>query len=265
MDETANNYFFEGHLNDEAVALYAEAINSDDFDSIPEILLLHVEDCLICKKKIITISQIISKDIIDNKDLQIDENEKKIRQLPLLKIIKVAAVILVIGIGGLAYYSLKTSKKSNISEGPSLANDTILVATQAKNDPILTKTRPEDVDINTKNSSAPNNKLASNMEESELFESLIASSLRSGEIKIIAPLMNQHYTEQDTIHFEFKKSATSALKIKIYNNKGEKVYEKENITVDKCKINAKLSPGLYYWKLEKKDDLIHIGKFVIDR
>ena len=243
-EDTAINYFFEGHLNDEAVALYAEAINSDDFDTIPEILLLHVEDCHICKKKIITISQIISREIVDNNDFQFAENGEKIHKLPLLGIIKAAvAVILVIGVGGLAYYSLKTPGRTNISEGTSLANDTILVATQAKNDkndPIITKNRPEEVDIKTQSGYVPNDKLASNMEKSELFENLIASSLRSGEIKIISPSMNQHYTEHDTIHFEFKKSVTSALKIKIYNNKGEKVYEKENITADKYTINAKI-------------------------
>jgi len=269
--QTTVNYFCEEHLNEEGIAFYADALNADTLDNLPEVLLLHVESCNKCKKKIIFINQIISRDKIANEDFnhQFPDATPKKRRLPLQKLIRIAAtIIFTVGVGASAYYYLGIKNNSNIKNNEVVLNrDTSYKKSLVKKNKVDQR-KPgiivAEIDKNTKSVKVKNDKFALTMLESKLFENLIASSPRSQEVKIIAPFINQHYAENDTIYFELKKPPTTSLTIKIYNNKGDKVFEEENMTIVKCKISKKLSPGLYYWKLEKSDDLMYVGKFIVE-
>ncbi|MCH8905093.1 MAG: T9SS type A sorting domain-containing protein [Bacteroidetes bacterium] len=54
------------------------------------------------------------------------------------------------------------------------------------------------------------------------------------------------------------------MSLALYDLMGTEVKRIENITSDKIKINRdNLSPGLYFYKLEERDQIIATGKVVI--
>ena len=57
-----NHLFNEkGHLNEEGVSLYSDASIKNKLDKLPPKLLEHVEDCLMCKKEIIELYDIVNE------------------------------------------------------------------------------------------------------------------------------------------------------------------------------------------------------------
>ena len=54
------SYFYNDHLNEEGIALYADALTFHTQDSLPEPILKHVENCEQCKKRILFINKITS-------------------------------------------------------------------------------------------------------------------------------------------------------------------------------------------------------------
>jgi hypothetical protein len=114
---------------------------------------------------------------------------------------------------------------------------------------------------NSKISSLHQNELAANIEESALFEGLIASNYRSNDMKVSFPPLNHTFNSGQTIVFKINSDISKPIVLILFNNKGEEIIEKNNISNNRLLINNRLSPGLYYWKLLKGRDLIQVGKF----
>jgi len=94
------------HLTDEEIARWVDAAEEDRVEGLPEQVLLHVEDCIICKEKIIETSQ----SVMASKSAEIQEEDEKYKRqfqevpvISMFKILKIAvAAVILIGIGTLA-------------------------------------------------------------------------------------------------------------------------------------------------------------------
>ena len=54
-----NNFKKSGHINEETISLYVDALMLDNIEIIPEQVISHVENCAGCKKEIIEVIEIM--------------------------------------------------------------------------------------------------------------------------------------------------------------------------------------------------------------
>ena len=78
-----------------------------------------------------------------------------------------------------------------------------------------------------------------------------------------ASLLGQQISLNKPIVIKWQTEITKKLDAIILNNKEEKVAEILGITKNAVTFNQQLQPGLYYWKLQTKDDLVYLGKFYV--
>ena len=90
------------------------------------------------------------------------------------------------------------------------------------------------------------------------LETMVSDVHRAYSIEVFHPKNGENTTGQ--IKFEWENDITDVIYLKILNNKGDELFAFETQEQD-FSFNQKLEPGLYYWKLESEDDLLHVGKF----
>jgi len=246
------DYFCEDHLSDEAIAMYADAMQQNKEYNLPPTVLKHVEDCLQCKKNVFAIYEINkNKDSIESNSHALRNNTGNFLRIA-------AALILIIGIGFLLYNIIGVNKTKTTPI-------TDLKSTESQHK-VKSPIEKDSATIPKKSLPAPQikqNELALNTQESEMFEGLINSSYRSNEVEITSPRLNQLFSPTQMIIFQFKSDNPSTYIIKLYNNKGEKIFQSEAFSNTRYSLRKKLPVGLYYWKLEMQEDLLYVGKIFV--
>ena len=103
---------------------------------------------------------------------------------------------------------------------------------------------------------------ADNFKPTPYLEEMLAYESRSYSVKIFSPEIGQKLTKE--IYFKWDKTDVRIAYLKILNNQGYEIFSimpqnNEHI------YREKLTPGLYYWKLESDDDILYVGKFFMDQ
>lgn len=93
------------------------------------------------------------------------------------------------------------------------------------------------------------------------YESMLGSNLRSDSFTILSPPQNRQYDIGSTISFQWKHEEIKVATLKIINTKDQTVYTKKVTTP--FSYRQVLKKGLYYWKLENEQGLLHLGKFTV--
>lgn len=106
--------------------------------------------------------------------------------------------------------------------------------------------------------------LTESFRESPYLEERIETqnSTRSGSgLQLVAPAVEANFPPQTAILFRWENPGNEPLKLKILNNKGDKLF---SFAVDDNQFlfRGELPPGLYYWKVESEDEF-RIGKFFV--
>ncbi|MBU1095621.1 MAG: hypothetical protein CVV23_16950 [Ignavibacteriae bacterium HGW-Ignavibacteriae-2] len=106
--------------------------------------------------------------------------------------------------------------------------------------------------------------LSSNFIESPDLESIINQEFRSEEVlKVLSPKVGEEVKNKLT--FKWNSTTSEKLTIKILSNKEDLLAESTPVNneyeLDVVANNYKA--GLYYWKLESKDNLLYVGKFFV--
>jgi hypothetical protein len=267
MVELNPNKDFNDHLSDENIALVAEALVSGNEGLLTENIRNHVENCHKCKKDILSVYDLIRHDDISNKNTVSSFknkvfHKKAVRSIN-IKIIKIAALLLlIISIGEIINYLAHSKNKVLIG---SINPDSIQKHNSiGKNKPAATEPKAAQyIKQTASKDSLRKYKTAVHTAKSEFFENLIASNYRGGNIEVLSPSLKQQFEVNQSITFNFKGAEMTPISIKIYNNKGKKVFEKNNISSYSYTLSEKLSPGLYYWKLIMDNDLVYVGKFLV--
>jgi tetratricopeptide (TPR) repeat protein len=111
-----------GHLTDEGVALWATALLEGRDQDLPQALLLHVDGCMQCKKKILELYDDLKaiQDLTVNKSAkQCRENNKTFRIRKISNLNKAAALLITIAtVGSILYFTFHpdTSHEQIFSE-----------------------------------------------------------------------------------------------------------------------------------------------------
>jgi hypothetical protein len=102
--------------------------------------------------------------------------------------------------------------------------------------------------------------LAANFKPLPYMEEMIQSNYRSRGIQIFSPAVGSVYKSSEKIEFKWK-SQDAMLTLKIITNKGNMI--KTITTHERYILQEHLPPWLYYWKLENEQDLLYVGKIVV--
>jgi hypothetical protein len=101
---------------------------------------------------------------------------------------------------------------------------------------------------------------ADNFTISPNLENLVNVHSRSLSIQVLSPLNGEIIKER--ILFRWKVDTDDRLTLKILSNK-ETILQAISVRGSRYILVQKFPPGLYYWKLESKDELLYLGKFFV--
>ncbi len=243
-------FFEEGkHLNDEGVALYVDALKLNTLEQLPAAIRDHVADCHECKKDITGLFTLI--DDVDYGNVRshplfnLDQGSDS--RVPLL--LKLAAVVAgVASLATLAYYL-----------GPFRQGETSRQTSQS----VLTRgvdSVQKGPSTDTQFAMAAKEEFATNFNADPDLEDLVNGRSRSAELNVMSPT-NGSVLGPDAL-FIWKGAGRESLTLRIMNNKGDSVFA-ESGPPPRFVLRQRLSPGLYYWKIESKSELLYVGKFLV--
>lgn len=241
------------HLTDEGVALYVDAMKLKRTTELPKEMLKHVEYCPDCQLQIVELYELLKNEVYEPslKHPYFDRvQEPEVRYGSV--IYRVAAVLAGVALLGIGYYFLSTT---NVQYTPSP-----LVETDQS---VHRKERPQNIKqqehITQEKTPTQQQDFAANFIESPNLEDLVQTQFRSIAVEVITPKAGD--VVQQPVVFKWK-GVDEPLTIKILSNK-EQTLATANITTNTYTTKKILSPGLYYWKLETKDEVIYVGKFLV--
>jgi len=267
------------HLTEEQIAVFAEALSSGTESNLPEEWRKHVAECDQCAQEVKMVSHIIDD---ETKEFA-NKYQKKDKPFPsrtfLTRFAIAASVVVLIGLAIFFTFDYASNKNEHLTnlDKPQPVSDT-----SEKKD--YTKEKPETgvKDINkdsagrqaTENTELPRKHQVSEINKNrlaytpndrleQLSERFKDANMRGGEISVVSPhKINSKQGSQ--IRIKIENPENSPLILEFFNNKGEKLFEKET-SKETYNIEKLTTPGLYYWKLLNQDfDLLYCGKIVIE-
>lgn len=239
------------HLTEEGVALYVDALRLTRTAELPPEIRIHVEGCEECQRQIVESHDILSAIPVDTSvphpyfDRQVREPAVPYRAY------RIAAAVAGAALLAAGYYAIATRDAEPPEYTDRKQNTSVQQSETNQADAVPEKSTPAD--------NAPEPLLADNFIESPNMEDLVQTDFRSTSVDVISPLNGD--VVQTPIRFRWK-AQDEELTLKILTNKERTVLSK-SVTGDALTVDRKLAPGLYYWKLETKKELIYTGKFLV--
>ncbi len=241
------------HLSEEEIALVAEAINSDSFESLPKDLKAHIVDCDQCAAEVATVSE-----LIDDHDINI--KPKSSLNLFLKIVINIAALLVLLA--GLYFiFHEKSIAPSTIAHNSDSTQTTKL--TKATIEQFDSKENKEIEQAINKNQE---NQLLLAYNENPKLEKIYhrfqEGAMRSSDIKILTDSVLK-VNKTKNLNLKWENPYGEELTIEVFNNKGDKILDK-TVNKQSLSLTRLQKPGLYYWKIFNSDfDLLYCGKIIL--
>ena len=249
MEMVEKSFAAGKHLNDEGVALYVDALKLNTLEQLPPAIRDHVAGCYECKREITGLMALL--DDVDYSDVQSHPlftlAHRSGSRVPLL--MKFAAVVAgVASLATLTYY-LAPFRQGETSGDTSqrMAGRGVDSAQKA----YYTETQP---------TAAMKQEFAASFTVDPELEDLANGRSRSAAFSAMSPA-NGSVLGQNAV-FSWKGKGREPLTLSIMNNKGDTVLT-ESGPPSRYVLRQKLSPGLYYWKVESASELLYVGKFLV--
>jgi len=247
---TTHGFFGEDtHLSEEGYALFVDALRVNKVHLLAKQVLEHVDECEKCKAE-----------ILETLSLTEDESCREAEPHPYLEAIdnqtaarfsiayRIAAIFLVgISLGVVLYLFRFVIEKASDPPNSSVSS-------------LIGKPSIQKVPANNDESIARRVLVADNFSESPNLENLVNSVSRSESPFEVSPRNNEIVKKE--ILFRWKMQGVEFVTITILSNK-EDVLKSSSLKRSNFLYSEKLKPGLYYWKLEHKDELLYVGKFFV--
>jgi hypothetical protein len=105
---------------------------------------------------------------------------------------------------------------------------------------------------------------AANFTPYPVYEYVIGEATRSTDysIQVLSPKIDEDV--KDSLLFRWETDYKGPLYLEIFTNRDSLIFS-EQPEDNKLVFTKKLKPGLYYWKLLSKDELLYIGKFFVGK
>ncbi len=278
------------HLNDEQIALYVDALCADKTDDLSPEILSHIEDCKSCHRQAIDLYSIL--DDVDYTNVgahpTFDKKAAKVFSMPRLLMRLAAAVALLV----VAFYFFNKgtdldgpgdivkeetpAENTDIAKEPKNKEEKILQKRDiniSEKEEIIVKDAPVKVAAPKQETPQPKSIIpadnqnvrelyAANFQPSEEWEEMRNEAVRSTSFEVLQPKSATVFKLNTKITFQWE-GANESRYIIVMNNKGAEVHKAKVIT-NTFDFDLKLNPGLYYWKLDSDDDLLHVGSFTVE-
>ena len=256
------------HLTDEQTARYVDFLLNENSKRPSDSTLHHVEHCVMCKDNIMDVFLCLknSRPRLNTKPFQplLPETgmQKTFRKnYSYLK--KIAASFFIMALFITIYFTVIDNQLFQRREV--LQNNKTAISNQNNQNSLTTTKKPNQINThrNTLQATEDNSyKQNKNFKINPNLEYMINSQLRDESIKVNSPANNS--IVNNNIMFAWESFPSKPIQLKILNNQNDILFE-YSIQTNNFVLKEKLSPGLYYWKLENQIDLLHVGKFFIEK
>lgn len=250
----------DGHLTEEAVYLYTDALKLETTESLPAEVLDHVQECHECKHAIReTFDLVREQDYEALRPHPYFDQKKTDTNITYSTITRIAAaVVLVIGLAFLAYFFLPETDKpvaieDRIEDPMTITPEEFVPVPPDITEPERELTVPREVP-------EPAELFAANFEPSPFYENLAGQPLRSHMIRIETPEPGEEIT--DDIYFSWETRSPMPLHLQLIDNTGNVIW-RTTTEAQSVPFDADLDPGIYYWRLDTDDELLYVGKFIV--
>jgi hypothetical protein len=239
-----------GHLTEEGVALYVDALKLGRMDALPGTILDHVQRCQLCKEEITGLYVLVADaDYTGAGPHPFFDSPPAVESTDRRYIFRIAATIVaVIGAGALVYMMFLRSPEGSVVQRP--------LVTEVRADSTIhtqrTGTQTPAVDRQEL--------LAARFAGSPELEDLVQSTLRSEETTIRTPANGS--TVRTGAKFSWTTSAHPPFELSVLDNQRHTV-RSYHVPATEFVLRDSLGAGLYYWKLAADGDLLHVGKFIV--
>ncbi len=235
-----------GHLNEEGVALYVDALKLERTGQLPEALRAHVAGCQECRANVTGLYSLLANEPVEDSHPTLGSGRSEPHRLQ--AIYRIAAVaIAAIGIAALVYFLGRQEKP--VHESPESVS-VVPRGTDSTSDSSAARVRhavPQDV--------------AANFRPYEELEGLVGSELRGESFNVTSP--GERLTNRDGVTFDWNTSERGPWRLVVLDNRGNTVRQ-TNVQSTPFVLEGPFRPGLYYWKVIRDDELAHVGKFSIE-
>ena len=266
MEFKKNNYLNGGHIGDPFVALYVDSLVREDLPPLPGDVLEHVEACAECKDKILDLFLFFK----NSDSPEAAPTRGKVMEMPSVPnrrfySRKIAAVFFMCAFIFIGYFLIYKTDFFNERHLPTVSENSARHHAAQKTVAPGGESAGKKIESQKEDESAETGKRASQKVPPDFrvnhnLENMIGSQSRSANVRIFSPRNNIYLTKN--ILFSWEEIRNKPLQLKILNNRNEVFFEytaKDNRVLFK----ERLAPGLYYWKLESKNDLLYVGKFFV--
>ncbi len=240
----------DGHLNDEGVALYVDALKLERTRELPRETRMHVSECQRCRREITGLFALLTDaDYGAGVPHPFFERGSRQERSRGQTILRAAAVVGVLIGGALVVYYLSTGP---VEDGPATAQRTEGSLTRGA------PTTPERSRLSSVDTGAQ--LFAEHFAELPEYEDLVNGAFRAGSMQVLSPGIGDVVT--DPVVFRWRTEIQGRVYLEILNNREEVVHSGEVGTLPYV-VQRPATPGLYYWKLVGKEELLFVGKFLV--
>ena len=241
---TGSHFDEHGHLNEEGVALYVDALKLERTNRLPEAIRAHVAGCQECRVNVTGLFSLLAEEPLTGSHPTL-EKPARVWVIPPAAY-RIAAVI-VTAIGIVAVFQFFGKPDRPVQQSPQVAT-----APRAPESTIThAATPPERVE---------RGEIAANFKPNAELEGLVGSELRGETFEVTSP---GELSDRRAITFVWKSAESGPWKIVILDNRGGIVREADVRAVPFA-LNGPFKPGLYYWKVIQNDELAHVGRFRVE-
>jgi hypothetical protein len=231
-----------GHLNEDGVNLYVDALKLGRREDLGEEIRKHAADCEECKRRVLELHGMLKGVEYQKDDLHptLDAGkESSQRSFPMFWRVAAGFAILVGASAVVSYLFTMRTPERVVAEDQALSRkDTTAV-------PV-----PE---------AKPRRDLyAANFTESASLQGFVGQDFRSEGVEIVSPLIGA--TVKESVVFEWKGEVQSPVVLRILSNRENPVYQ-STVSGSRVVVRKDFTPGLYYWKLESNGELVYVGTF----
>ena len=263
MTNERNFFRSDGHISDIFTAICSDRLREEREDMIPAEIRVHLENCEFCRSSVLDIYSATLSSVEDSspKLTLFNDPEPVRRSFSYRLFLRTAATFLVLAFITGIYLLMDNNEPVSIKLAKT-GKETGIVnsGTKTQNKELILK-KKSDSD-SKKEVAASSRKAPDPFKDNPNLEYMVDSPHRGRIINIISPEFR--IIGKGKIIFKWENHIDKELKLKILNNLNETHYTFK-VKGSKVEFTGDLSPGLYYWKLEDKDSLYHVGKFIIEK
>ncbi len=241
------------HLTEEEIAIAAEAMLNDNYDSLPAHTQYHLQACEQCSNEVIAVCSIIDGENFstDKKAITLIPKRKSVSTLKYI-LAGAASIALLVSL----FFVLKND--GNSTNKITRNDDSIMTQPSNKLDSIKQQIieKQHDQILKKDNILAYNQ----NPELEKVYQRFNSTNMRSDELEIVTYGILKN-TGSDTTHLRWESNAETFI-IQIIDARGKIIEESKN---SNGSIKIKLKHGLFYWKLlDLKFNILYCGKIIVE-